>query len=166
MALATRRSALSCSVPPFTTESVPPSIKTPWPKPPLTVSVPPLIVSPPPKQLHSVRSPPIVPILPPLLAPVRVRVAEVLESSSEPSPENDPENVVLPEGLMLRKAAGEVGPMTTVPPPAVPLPSDPISTSALSPMISVAPVLTAKFGSDEELLSIVLLMANDAPLVT
>ena len=42
----------------------------------------------------------------------------------------------------------------------------PIKTSALSPMVSVAPVLTAKFGRDEELLLIALLMANDAPLVT
>ena len=33
-------------------------------------------------------------------------------------------------------------------------------------MVSVAPVLTAKFGRDGELLLIVLLMANDAPLVT
>ena len=53
------------------------------------------MVSPPPKQSHSVRSPPIVPILPPLLAPVRVSVVEVLESSSEPAPENEPEKVVL-----------------------------------------------------------------------
>ena len=56
--------------------------------------------------------------------------------------------------------------MTTVPPPAVPLVSDPTTTSAVLPMVSVAPVLTAKFGRDEELLLIALLMANDAPLVT
>ena len=59
-------------------------------------------MSPPPKQLHSVRSPPIVPMLPPLLAPVRVSVVEVLESSSEPAPENEPEKVVLVAGVMLR----------------------------------------------------------------
>ena len=69
---------------------------------PFTVSVPPSIVKPPPKQLHSVRSPPIVPMLPPLLAPVRVSVAEVLASSSEPSPENEPEKVVLAAGFMVR----------------------------------------------------------------
>ena len=101
MALDTRRSALSCSVPPFTTESVPPLTTTPWPRP-FTVSVPPSIVSPPPKQLHSVRSPPIVPMLPPLLAPVRVSVVEVLASSSEPAPENEPEKVVLVPPAMVR----------------------------------------------------------------
>ena len=69
---------------------------------PSTVSAPPLIVSPPPKQSHSVRSPPIVPILPPLLAPVRVSVVEVLASSSEPAPENEPEKVVLVPPAIVR----------------------------------------------------------------
>jgi hypothetical protein len=76
MLLATRRSASSCSVPPLITESVPPRTATPVAKP-LTVSEPPLIVRPPAKQSHSVRSPPMVPMLPPLLAPVSVSVVPV-----------------------------------------------------------------------------------------
>ena len=89
-------------------------------------------------------------MLPPLLAPVRVSVVEVLASSSEPAPENEPEKVVLVPPAMLRKARGSVGPMTTVPPPDAPLPSEPMATFAPSPTVSVEPVLTAKFGSGRE----------------
>ncbi len=164
MALATPRLWLVCREPPLMTESVPP--RTVTPKKPSTVSLPPLIVSPPPKQSHNVRSPPIRPILPPLLAPVRVSVAVALEISSEPSPENEPDKVVLVVGVRVRKAPGEVGPMTTVPPPAGPSVSAPIGTSPRSPTTSVAPALTAKLGRDEEVLLTVLLMVNEAPLVT
>ena len=165
MLLDTRRSRPVCSVPPFTTESVPPLTNTPCARP-ATSSRPPSMVRPPPKQLHSVRSPPIVPMLPPLLAPVRVRVVEVLESSTEPAPENEPEKVVLVLGVMVRNAATLVGPMTTVPPPDDPLASVPMATSALSPMVSVAPVLTAKVGWGPEFVVTALLIVKVAPLVT
>ncbi|GEP60659.1 hypothetical protein RSO01_78250 [Reyranella soli] len=100
MALAMPRSRLICKVPPLTTESVPP--KTETPKKPFTVSAPPSIVSPPVKQSHSVRSPPIVPILPPLLAPVSVSLVAAPSSSSEPVPEIEPEKVVLVPPAILR----------------------------------------------------------------
>jgi hypothetical protein len=98
--LATRRLPLgvgvvpTSSVPPLITARVPLSTVTPW-ETPLTVSEPPLIVSvlPPEQVPHRVRSPPIVPMLPPKLAPVSVSEAP-LSSSSEPAPENWPENVV------------------------------------------------------------------------
>ena len=81
-------------------------------------------------------------------------------------PANEPENVVLVPPAMVRNA-GPVGPMTTVPPPAVPSASDPITTStAPLPTVSVAPVLTAKLGRDEELLVIWLLMVSVAPFWT
>ena len=83
---------------------------------PATVSEPPLIVSPPVSQLHKVRLPPMVPMLPPLLAPVSVSAAP-LSSSSEPTPANEPENVVLVFPAIERRAEVSAGPMTTVPPP-------------------------------------------------
>src|SRR6516164_3977662 len=87
------------SVPPLVTVSVPPSTIV---EPP-TVSEPPLIVSAGPEQMaQSMRSPPMVPILPPLLAPVSVSEA-VSSSSSEPWPANEPENVVLPGPTMLSR---------------------------------------------------------------
>ena len=116
MLLATRRSLAAgvsptCSLPPLMTARVPPSTVTPWANP-LTIREPPLIVSPPPSQLHSERSPPIVPMLPPLLAPVSV--SELLSiCSSEPAPENAPENVVLLVPAMVSRVVLSEGPMTT-----------------------------------------------------
>src|SRR5580700_1331399 len=138
----------TCSVPPLITASVPPRTDTPVLKL-LTVSEPPLIVSPPEEQLHSVRSPPMVPMLPPLLAPVSVRAAP-LSSSSEPAPEKRPENVALPLPTMLRTVVGSAGPMMTAPPPEVPLASEPIVADAASPSLSVAPTSTLKAGLKEE----------------
>jgi hypothetical protein len=91
---------------------------------PLTLSAPPLIVSPPSSQLHSERSPPIVPILPPLLAPVSV--SEPLSSSREPGPENAPENVVLLLPAMVSSVVGLDAQITTPPPPETPSASEPI----------------------------------------
>ena len=143
------------SVPPLVTVSVPPSTMVEWP----TVSEPPLIVSAGPEQLEqSVRSPPMVPILPPLLAPVSVSEA-VLSSSSEPLPANVPENVMLLSPTMLSREDELEGPIVTVPPPA----SDPISAKAPLPTVRAAPALTVKAGSNEGLLMMPLLMAKVAP---
>src|SRR5262249_16326511 len=67
-----------------------------------TVSEPPLIVSAGAEQLKQSVRPPMVPILPPKLAPVSVSEA-ALSSSSEPAPENLPENVVAPLPTMLSR---------------------------------------------------------------
>src|SRR5262245_8347809 len=140
------------SVPPLVTVSVPPSTIV---EPP-TVSAPPLIVSAGLEQLpQSVRSPPMVPILPPLLAPVSVSDA-ASSSSSEPAPPNVPENVLLLLRTMLSK---EDDPMVTVPPPV----SDPISAKAPLPIVRAAPALTVKPGANEESLVMALLMVKTAP---
>src|SRR5262245_178905 len=143
------------SVPPLATVSVPPSTMV---EPP-TVSEPPLIVSAGPEQLaQSLRSPPMVPILPPKLAPVSVSEAP-LSSSSEPAPENLPENMVAPLPTMLSREDESEGPIVTVPPPA----SDPISAKAPLPIVRAAPALTVKPGKNEELLLVLLLMVKVAP---
>src|SRR5262245_30215025 len=142
------------SVPPLVTVSVPPSTIV---EPP-TVSAPPLIVSAGLEQLpQSVRSPPMVPILPPLLAPVSVSDA-ASSSSSEPLPANAPENVLLLLPTMLSNEEELEGPIVTVPPPA----SEPISTKAgvALPIVRAAPVLTVKPGKNEELLLVPLLMVK------
>jgi hypothetical protein len=165
MLLATRRLPLGVGVvpttrvPPLITARVPLSTVTPW-ETPLTVSEPPLIVSTaPPEQLpQRVRSPPIVPMLPPKLAPVSVSEAP-LSSSSEPAPENWPENVVAVLPTILSRVDESVGPIVTLPPPA----SDPISTKAPSPAVRVEPALTVKAGSSPGLLMMPLLMVNAAP---
>ncbi len=139
----TKRSRPVCSLPPLITESVPPSTATPM-ESPLTVSEPPLIVTPPEKQLHRSRSPPMVPILPPLLAPVSVRVP-LPSVSNEPAPANLPENVVVLLPAMNRSVEGLEGPMETVPPPEAPSASEPISAATTpSPIASVAPASTLK----------------------
>src|SRR5215813_10732516 len=81
------------------------------------VSEPPLIVSAGAEQLKQSVRPPMVPILPPKLAPVSVSEA-ALSSSSEPAPENLPENVVAPLPTMLSREDESEGPTVTVPPPA------------------------------------------------
>ena len=96
----------------------------------------------------------MVPILPPLLAPVSVSEA-MSSSSSEPAPANAPENVLLLLPTMLRR---EKDPVVTVPPPA----SDPISTKAPLPTVRAAPALTVKAGANEELLLVPLLMVKVA----
>src|SRR5262245_21885453 len=139
------------SVPPLVTVSVPPSTMV---EPP-TVSEPPLIESAGLAQVpQSVRSRPMVPMLPPLLAPVSVSEA-MSSSSSEPAPANAPENVLLLLPTMLRR---EKDPIVTVPPPA----SDPISTKAPLPTVRAAPALTVKAGANEELLLVPLLMVKVA----
>src|SRR5215471_8398998 len=140
------------SVPPLVTVSVPPSTMV---EPP-TVSEPPLIVSAGLAHVpQSVRSRPMVPILPPLLAPVSVSEA-MSSSSSEPAPANAPENVLLLLPTMLRR---EKDPIVTVPPPA----SDPISTKAPLPTVRAAPALTVKAGANEELLLVPPVMVKVAP---
>src|SRR5215510_7067667 len=139
------------SVPPLVTVSVPPSTMV---EPP-TVSEPPLIVSAGLAQVpQSVRSRPMVPMLPPLLAPVSVSEA-ALSSSIEPAPANAPENGLLLLPTMLSR---EKDPIVTVPPPA----SDPISTKAPLPTVRAAPALTVKAGANEELLLVPMLMAKVA----
>src|SRR5262249_55166000 len=140
------------SVPPLVTVSVRPSTMV---EPP-TVSEPPLIESAGLAQVpQSVRSRPMVPILPPLLAPVSVSEA-MSSSSSEPAPANAPENVLLLLPTMLRR---EKDPIVTVPPPA----SDPISTKAPLPTVRAAPALTVKAGANEELLLVPPVMVKVAP---
>ena len=140
------------SVPPLVTVSVPPSTIV---EPP-TVSEPPLIVSAGLAHVpQSVRSRPMMPMLPPLLAPVSVSEA-MSSSSSEPAPANAPENVLLLLPTMLRR---EKDPIVTVPPPA----SDPISTKAPLPTVRAEPALTVKPGAKEESLVMALLMVKTAP---
>jgi hypothetical protein len=100
----------------------------------------------------------MVPMLPPLLAPVSVSEAS-LSSSSEPAPENMPENVVAVLPTILSREDESEGPMVTLPPPA----SDPISTKAPSPTVRVEPALTVNAGSSEGLLMMPLLMVKVAP---
>src|SRR5215467_10037854 len=139
------------SVPPLVTVSVPPSTMVEPPR----VSEPPLIESAGLAHVpQSVRSRPMVPMLPPLLAPVSVSEA-MSSSSSEPAPANAPENVLLLLPTMLRR---EKDPVVTVPPPA----SDPISTKAPLPTVRAAPALTVKAGANEELLLVPLLMVKVA----
>src|SRR5262245_5451023 len=143
------------SVPPLVTVSVPPSTIVERP----TVSAPPLIVSAGLAHVpQSVRSRPMVPMLPPLLAPVSVSEA-ALSSSSEPLPANAPENVVAPLPTMLSREDELEGPIVTVPPPA----SDPISTKAPLPTVRAAPALTVKTGSNEGLLMMLVVMVKVAP---
>src|SRR6516164_4645173 len=140
------------SVPPLVPVSVPPSTIV---EPP-TVSEPPLIVSAGLAHVpQSVRSRPMMPMLPPLLAPVSVSEA-MSSSSSEPAPANAPENVLLLLPTMLRR---EKDPIVTVPPPA----SDPISTKAPLPTVRAEPALTVKPGAKEESLVMALLMVKTAP---
>ena len=106
-----------------------------------------------------------MPILPPLLAPVSLSDA-ASSSSSEPAPENAPENVVLLLPAMARSVLGSEGPRTTEPPPEGPSASEPISTNAVSPMASVAPLLTLKAGANDELLLMALLIVKVAPFRT
>src|SRR5215831_3665665 len=142
------------SVPPLVTVSVPPSTIV---EPP-TVSEPPLIVSAGAEQLKQSVRPPMVPILPPKLAPVSVSEA-ALSSSSEPAPENLPENVVAPLPTMLSREDESEGPTVTVPPPA----SDAISAKPPLPTVRAAPALTVKPGSSEGLLMMLLVMVKVAP---
>src|SRR5262249_19600816 len=123
-----------------------------------TVSEPPLIVSAGAEQLKQSVRPPMVPILPPKLAPVSVSEA-ALSSSSEPAPENLPENVVAPLRTMLRRGDEWEGPPVTVPPPA----SDAISAKPPLPTVRAAPALTVKPGSSEGLLMMLLVMVKVAP---
>ena len=105
----------------------------------------------------------MVPMLPPLLAPVSVRLVPMLSSSSEPAPEKLPENVVLLLPTMARSVPGSVGPMITAPPPA----SEPISVVVLpSPSASVAPALTLKAGLKEEVFMVPPLIVKVAALPT
>src|SRR5262249_48224153 len=141
------------SVPPLVTVSVPPSTMV---EPP-TVSEPPLMVSAGLAHVpQSVRSRPIVPMLPPLLAPVSVSEA-MSSSSSEPAPANAPETVLLLLPTMLRR---EKDPMVTVPPPA----SDPISAKPPLPTVRVEVALTVKAGSNEGLWMMPPVMVKVAPL--
>src|SRR5262245_20306326 len=127
--------------------------------PPLVrVSEPPLIVSAGAEQLKQSVRPPMVPILPPKLAPVSVSEA-ALSSSSEPAPENLPENVVAPLPTMLSREDESEGPTVTVPPPA----SDAISAKPPLPTVRAAPALTVKPGSSEGLLMMLLVMVKVAP---
>jgi len=139
MLVATRRSLSMRSEPPSITDRVPPNTDTPCP--PSTRSEPPLIVSPPARQSQRVRSPPIRPMLPPLLAPVRVSVVAPSSSSREPVPEKEPEKVLLVPPAMVRKPK-VVGAMTTVPPPDGPSAREPLVMSVPSPKASVDPTLT------------------------
>jgi hypothetical protein len=79
-----------------------------------------------------------------------------LSSSSEPAPENLPENVVLLSPTMLSREDELEGPIVTVPPPA----SDPISAKPPSPIVSAAPALTVKAGSNPGLLLMPVLMVK------
>jgi hypothetical protein len=81
-------------------------------------------------------------MLPPLLAPVSV--SEPLSSSSEPAPENAPENVVLLLPAMVSRVLGSEAPITTTPPPEAPSASEPIWALTPLPIASVAPKLTAR----------------------
>src|SRR5262249_15981752 len=114
------------SVPPLVTVSVPPSTIV---EPP-TVSQPPLIVSAGAEHRRQGGGPPMGPLLPPKLAPVGVSEAG-LWSSSEPAPENLPENVVAPLPTMLSREDESEGPTVTVPPPA----SDAISAKPPLPTV-------------------------------
>src|SRR5215510_8882319 len=143
------------SVPPLVTVSVPPSTIV---EPP-TVSEPPLIVSAGPEQVaQSLRSPPMVPILPPLLAPVSISEA-ASSSSSEPLPANAPEKVLAPLPTILSRENGLEGPIVTVPPPA----SDRISAKPPLPTVRAEPALTVKAGSSEGLLMMLPVMVKVAP---
>jgi hypothetical protein len=61
---------------------------------------------------------------------------------------------------------GSDDPICTVPPPDVPFDSEPISTWPVSPMASVAPVLTLNAGANDDALLMALLIVKVAPVWT